>query len=411
MRHTRIGVRRVCVGGVVASLAACGGLLLGGPVGVSAAAKPPLVIGISMSLSGDFSPLAAPQLNGYRLWAQTVNAHGGILGRQVVLKVADDASNPTQAVSNYQNFISGDHVDLVFGPFSSLLTIPTAPIAKRYGYAFVEPSGGSPTIFSEHLNNVFFTQPAPILSSGNEFANYILSLPAKNRPKTAAYPTVDDPFTSPIVTQVRNRLQAAGIKTVYSKTYSTETVDLSPVVAGIVAAKPDLIVSGTGGADAVAEVKGFIQSKFNPKFLFFTGGPNDPSFKDQVGATNINGIFSTGDWFYLDKTTGNAAFVKAYVAKYGVAPAKIDSAAAEAYATGQVVELVAQRTGKVDNATIIKSLHKGTWPTVEGNLSWNADGSPNGEDIIVQWVNQQLAPVFPAHVAVTSPISKPPWGG
>jgi branched-chain amino acid transport system substrate-binding protein len=395
----------------MAVLTACGSLLLGVPAGASTSAKPPLVVGISMSLSGDFSALAAPQLNGYRLWAQTVNAHGGILGRQVVLKIADDASNPTQAVSNYQNLISGDHVDLVFGPFSSLLTIPTAPIAKRYGYAFIEPSGGSPTIFDAHLNNVFFTQPAPILSSGNEFASYILSLPPKERPKTAAYPTVDDPFTTPIVAEIQQRLQAAGIKTVYSKTYSTETVDLSPVVAAIVAAKPDLIVSGTGGADAVAEVNGFIQSKFNPKYLFFTGGPDDPSFKNQVGASNVNGIFSTGDWFYQDKTAGNAAFVKAYVAKYGGSAATIDSAAAEAYAAGQVVQLVAQRTGKVDNATIIKALHHGTWPTVEGNLSWNAAGAPNGEDIIVQWVNKQLVPVYPPHVAVTSPIAKPTWGG
>ncbi len=410
MRRSHTALLRV-FSGAAALLAAFGSLLLAGPVGASTSSKPPLVVGISMSLSGDFSPLAAPQLNGYRLWAQTVNAHGGILGRQVVLKIADDASNPTQAVSNYQNFISGDHVDLVFGPFSSLLTIPTAPIAKRYGYAFIEPSGGSPTIFNEHLNNVFFTQPAPILSSGNEFASYILSLPPKERPKTAAYPTVDDPFTSPIVAEIQQRLQAAGIKTVYSKTYSTETVDLSPVVAAIVAAKPDLIVSGTGGADAVAEVNGFIQSKFNPKYLFFTGGPDDPSFKNQVGASNVNGIFSTGDWFYQDKTAGNAAFVKAYVAKYGGTPATIDSAAAEAYAAGQVVQLVAQRTGKVDNATIIKALHRGTWPTVEGNLSWNAAGSPNGEDIIVQWVKEQLVPVYPPAVAVTSPILKPPWGG
>jgi branched-chain amino acid transport system substrate-binding protein len=409
MRRSHTSHLRVFAG-AAALLAAFGSVLIGGSAGASSS-KPPLVVGISMSLSGDFSPLAAPELNGYRLWAQAVNAHGGILGRQVVLKIADDASNPTQAVTNYQNFISGGHVDLVFGPFSSLLTIPTAPIAKRYGYAFVEPSGGSPTIFNEHLNNVFFTQPAPILSSGDEFANYILSLPAKDRPKTAAYPTVDDPFTSPIVTEIRDRLQAAGIKTVYSKTYSTETVDLSPVIAGIVAANPQLIVSGTGGADAVAEVKGFIQSKFNPKFLFFTGGPNDPSFKTQVGASNVDGIFSTGDWFYQDKTAGNAAFVKAYVAKYGGTPATIDSAAAEAYAAGQVIALVAQRTGKVDNATIIKELHKGTWPTVEGNLSWTANGSPTGKDIIVQWVTQELAPVYPPHVALTSPITKPPWGG
>ena len=399
----------VCLVGA-SVLAACGSSTPQSTASTSSPAKAPLVIGISTSLTGDFSDLSAPQLNGYKLWAATVNKNGGILGRQVVLKIADDASNPVQAVSNYQNFISGDHVDLVFGPFSSLLTIPTAAVAKRYGYAFIEPSGGSPSLFSEHLDNVFFAQPAPILSSGNEFANYILSLPASKRPKTAAYPTVDDPFTSPIVAEIRERLEQAGIKTVYSQTYSTETVDLSPVVAAIVAANPQLIVSGTGGPDAVAEVKGFIQAKFNPSYLFFTGGPNDPTFKTQVGPANVDGIFSTGDWFNQDKTAGNAAFVKAYVARYGGSAATIDPSAAEAYAAGQLVQLVAQHTGKIDNTTIIRALHRGVWPTVEGNLKWDASGSPEGQDVIVQWVNQQLLPVYPPATALTSPIMKPPWG-
>jgi branched-chain amino acid transport system substrate-binding protein len=364
-----------------------------------------------MSLSGDFATLADPALKGYKLWVDTVNAKGGLLGRKVSLKVVDDASNPTQVVSNYENLITADHVNLVFGPFSSLLTIPSATIAKRFGYAFIEPSGGAPQVFGLHLGNLFFAQPAPIISSGNAFADYILSLPASQRPRTAAYPSADDPFTLAIVGVIEQRLAAAGIKTVYSKVYAAETVDLSPVVTKLVAEKPDLIVSGTGGADAVAEVKGMVQSHWTPKFLFFTGGPNDPTFPAKVGAGNAAGIFSTGDWFTQAKTAGNAAFEKAYVAKYGGTAAAIDPAAAEAYACGQLLQLVAQRYGKIDNATIIAALHKGTWPTVEGNLSWDANGSPLGSDIVVQWVGGQLLPVYPSAAALAKPIAKPAWVG
>ena len=99
MKRSRTTHLRVC-SGAATLLALCGSLLLSGPVGASLT-KPPLVIGISMSLSGDFSPLAAPELNGYRLWAQTVNAHGGVLGRQVVLKIADDASNGPRVLRGY----------------------------------------------------------------------------------------------------------------------------------------------------------------------------------------------------------------------------------------------------------------------------------------------------------------------
>ena len=187
-----------------------------------------------MSLSGDFADLASPALKGYKLWAATVNANGGLLGRKVSLKVVDDASNPTQAVTNYENLITADHVDLVLGPFSSTLTIPTASVASRYGYAFIEPSGGAPQVFSLHLHDVFLAQPAPIISEGDAFADYILSLPASQRPRTAAYPTADDPFTEAIIGVIQQRLQAAGIKTVYSTVYAAETVDLSPVVTRLV---------------------------------------------------------------------------------------------------------------------------------------------------------------------------------
>jgi branched-chain amino acid transport system substrate-binding protein len=130
-----------------------------------------------------------------------------------------------------------------------------------------------------------------------------------------------------------------------------------------------------------------------------------------VGPANAEGIFSTGDWFSQAKTTGNADFIKAYVAKYGGTAADIDQTAAEAYACGQLLELVAQRTGKIDNATIISSLHAGTWPTVEGDLSWDADGAPKGDVILVQWVGGQLQPVYPQDQALTGPIGKPPWAG
>jgi branched-chain amino acid transport system substrate-binding protein len=364
-----------------------------------------------MSLSGDFAELADPAKKGYELWAATVNAKGGLLGRKVSLKIVDDTSSPTQVVSNYQNLINADQVDLVFGPFSSLLTVPAAAIANRFGYAFIEPSGGGPSVFDLHLHDLFLAQPAPVLSSGDAFADYILSLPASKRPKTAAYPSADDPFTSPIVARVRQRLEAAGIKTVYSQIYAAETVDLSPVVTRLVAEKPDLIVSGTGGPDAVAEVNGLIQSHWTPKFLFFTGGPNDPTFPSKVGAANAEGIFSTGDWFPEAKTAGNTDFTKAYVAKYGGKASGIDAAAAEAFACGQLLELVAQRTGKIDNATIISALHTGIWPTVVGNLSWDANGAPQGKDIVVQWVRRQLEPVYPPDGALASPIAKPAWAG
>src|SRR5260370_24846170 len=71
---------------------------------------PPLVIGVSISLSGDFADLAGPAKKGYELWAATVNAKGGLLRRKVSLKVVDDASNPTPVVTHYHNPLTADPV-------------------------------------------------------------------------------------------------------------------------------------------------------------------------------------------------------------------------------------------------------------------------------------------------------------
>jgi len=314
-------------------------------------------------------------------------------------------------VTNYTNLITKDQVDLVFGAFSTLLNAPAAAAANRYGYAFIEPAGGGPAIFDEKLHNVFFTQPAPVVDSADVFANYILSLPADQQPKTAAYPSLDDPFASPIADRVRQQFEAAGIQTVYNKLYPSETGDLTSIVTKIASLNPDIVVGGTQSEDAYSEVKAMVEQGFSPKFLFLTNGANDPiNFPDKVGANNVEGIFSDGDWFEGENSPGNAEFVAAYHQKYGSGP--VDSTSAEAYACGQILQAVVDKLHSLDNAKIIDALHQGSWPSVEGNLSWNDVGEPQGQDLLLEWVGGKLLPVYPASVAVASPeIPKPNWGG
>ncbi len=370
-----------------------------------------LKIGVSLSLSGDFSDSGKAAKRGYELWRDVINAHGGLLGKKVQLTILDDTSSPTQAATNYQNLITHNRVNFVFGPFSTLLTAPSATVAARYGYAFIEPAGGGPKVFALKLHNVFFAQPAPVLNSADIFAHYILSLPKAKRPKTAAYPSLDDPFASPIADRVRQLLEARGINTVYHDIYPAENVDMTPIVAKIQSAKPDAVIGGTQSNDAYAQIKAMIQLKFNPKFLFYTNGPNNPAeFPSKVGRANVKGIFSTGDWFPQEHSPGNKAFVKAFTKKYGGTPAQIDPTSAEAYACGQILQAVVTKLHSTSNAKIIATLHKGSWPSVEGRLRWNSIGEPQGSDLLLEWVGTKLYPVYPPKIALHKPTTpKPPW--
>src|ERR1022692_249941 len=220
-------------------LAACGS----GQPGSAAGAKPPILIGASLSLTGDFSADGLAFQRGYDLWVSDVNSHGGILGRQVKLIVLNDASSPTTVVSNYQKLISVDHVNLTFGPFSSLLTAPASTTVARYGYAMIEGAGSSPSTVARYgyamiegagsspdvfnvpsnkaVHNVFCPS-LPVKDYMVPFANWVKSLPASQRPKTAAYPMANDPFADPPVQAAQKILQSAGIKTVYSKIFPAE---------------------------------------------------------------------------------------------------------------------------------------------------------------------------------------------
>ncbi len=391
--------------------ATSGGTVASAPV-VQPTGKP-LVIGASVSLTGDFADPGKAVRAGYQLWADMVNAKGGLLGRKVVLKIVDDTSSPTQVVSNYQNLINKDKVDLVFGPFSSLLTVPASAVAKRYGYAFLESAGGGPKVFAQKLDNMFFVQPAPVVKSGDVFADWILSLPAADRPKTAAYAELDDPFSAPIAESIRSRFEAAGIKTVYKQIYPAETQDFSAIMAKVAAAKPDVLVSGTQSEDAYGQVKSLVQLKFSPKFMFMSNGANSPlEFPSKVGAANTTDILSAGDWFPGSTATGSAEFTAAYIKAHGGSADTIDNSSAEAFACGQLLEAVAAKTGKVDNATLISTLHQGSWPTLLGDLKWDAIGQPQGSFHLVQWQGGKLLPVFPADIAKAAPAyPKPSWGG
>jgi branched-chain amino acid transport system substrate-binding protein len=401
--------------GILAALVVVAGTAVWLAAGATATprAQGPIKIGISLSLSGDFSDSGKAVKRGYDLWASYVNAHGGVLGRQVQLKIVDDASSPNQVVTNYQTLITRDHVDLVFGPFSSLLTGPAATVANRYHYAFLEPAGGGPAVFALHLHNLFFVQPAPVVKCGDSFVAYLKTLPASQRPKTASYASLDDPFSSPIADAMRSQLQAAGVKTLYHTIYPAETTDLTPIIAKAIAPKPDMIIGGTQSDDAYAQVKALIQAKYSPKFLFYANGANSPTeFPSKVGAKNVNGIFSCSDWTPTEPSNGNSVFVAQYLKRYGGNKFQIDGSSAEAWSVGQLLQLAVKKTGTLDNQTIISTLHKGSWATVEGNLSWDANGQPNGNDLLVEWIHGKLLPVFPKQFALANPFSpKPPWGG
>jgi branched-chain amino acid transport system substrate-binding protein len=95
----------------------------------------------------------------------------------VQLVIKNDASSPTQVAANYQTLINSKHVNLLFGPFSSLLTAPAVQVAHRFGFAFVEGAGGAPSVFATKLNDLFDVS-LPVKDAVVPLVTWIKSLPA-----------------------------------------------------------------------------------------------------------------------------------------------------------------------------------------------------------------------------------------
>ena len=386
----------------------------------SAASSAPINIGASLSLHGDFSADGANFEQGYKLWAADVNAHGGINGRQVKLTILDDNSDPNQAVTNYTTLINTDHVDLTFGPFSSKLTTPASAVAARANYAFIEGAGGAPTVFNTPSNQAkhnVFDVSLPIADEMMPFVNYIASLPASQRPKTAAYPMADDPFADPPVQLAQQKLSALGVKTVYSKVFPAESTQYT-TQAGLVAAQhPDLVVLGSTDVPTVqAFMQAFAQQHYTPKLFIAAAGPDQGgAFTKAVGAGNATGMMVPNGWYPSVAIPASQAMVAEYVKQYGGTPSAVGADVAEAYSVGEVAAQAITATGGVDNAKIIAWLHSGqTLNTVQGTVKFDSLGqNGNADAFIFQWQDngKNFVQVLPQGAAGTVAIlaTKPAW--
>ncbi len=396
---TRRGWKAAALGGaLVLALAACGGGSSGDGDGDQASSEP-IRIGTSLPLTGEFSQPGKAAKEGYEVWQAMVNENGGLLDRDVELVVKDDASNQNTIVADYNALISQDKVDLLLGTFSSLLNLPASAVAERNQMLYVEPAGGSPDMFNRGFEYLFFAQQATADKQGKVFAEWVASLPEDERPKTAAYPTLDDPFAAPNVEGIRGMLEDAGIKTVYQETYAIDTKNFDTIVNAMKNADPDLVVHGAQFEDGIGMTRSMLKADFTPDMFFQT---NAPSFGDQftegIGEENTEGVIYAVSHSPTADTPGTKEFVAKYEEMFG--SGEVPEDAADAYAAGQVLQAAVEAVGSIDDQQALADwLHENEVDTILGPLSWDETGAPQGEFLIGQWQNGKPEIVLPEEAA------------
>jgi len=383
----------------------------GGGGGGGDAGGEPIKVGASLPLTGEFSEPGKAAKQGYEVWEAMVNDSGGLIdGRPVKMVIKDDQSNQNTIVADYNALISRDKVDLVLGTFSSLLNLPASAVAERNRMLFVEPAGGAPELFDRGFKFLFFAQQATADKQGEVWAKYVTELPEDQRPKTAAYPTLDDPFAQPTSEGIEAIFKKAGIKTVYRETYTIDNPNLDGIASAVKSRNPDVVVHGATFEDGVGMVRALRKAGFTPKMLYQTTAPSlGDQYSKAIGKEATEGVFYAVSHSKEAKTPGNDEFVAKYQEMFG--GDEVPEDAADAYATAQVLQAAVKGVGTIDRKRQLELadwLRENEVDTILGPLSWDDLGRPEGEFLVGQWQNGVPEIVLPKEAATSDKII-PGW--
>jgi branched-chain amino acid transport system substrate-binding protein len=383
----------------------------GGGGGGGDASGEPIKVGASLPLTGEFSEPGKAARQGYEVWEAIVNEQGGLIdGRPVQMVIKDDQSNQNTIVADYNALISRDRVDLLLGTFSSLLNLPASAVAERNRMLYVEPAGGAPELFDRGFRYLFFAQQATADHQGDLWAEWVAQLPEDQRPKTAAYPTLDDPFAQPTSAGIEAILKDAGIRTVYRETYTIDNPNLDGIANALKARNPDVVIHGATFEDGVGMVRALRKANFTPKMLYQTTAPSlGDQYSGAIGKQTTEGIFYGVSHSKEAETPGNKEFVAKYREMFG--GQEVPEDAADAYATAQVLEAAVKAVGTIDRERQIELadwLRENEVDTILGPLSWDDAGRPQGEFLIGQWQSGVPEIILPEAAATTDEII-PEW--
>jgi branched-chain amino acid transport system substrate-binding protein len=406
MRRLRWLVVALMAAGVLALVATgCGGDdSSSGSSSGGGASGGTMKVGASLPLTGEFSEPGKAAQQGYKVWEAMTNDSGGLLGRKVQMVIKDDASNQNTIVADYNALISKDKVDMLLGTFSSLLNLPASTVAERNRMLYVEPAGGSPDLFSRGYKYLFFAQQATANHQGDVWANYIAGLPADQKPKTAAYPTLDDPFAGPTSEGIEAILSKAGVKTVYRQTYTIDNANYDAIASSIKGKNADLVVNGATFEDGVGVVRSLLKVGYHPKWLYQTSAPSlGDQYAKAIGKENTEGVFYAVSHSIEAKTPGNKEFVAKYKEMFG--GTEVPEDAADAYAAAEVLSAAVKGVGSIDDQLKLADwIRSNSVDTILGPLSWNEDGSPKGQFLVGQWQNGKPEIVLPEDAATSDHV-------
>ena len=342
-----------------------------------ALAADPVKLGASLSLTGRFSDSAKYCQEGYLLWAEQVNAKGGIDGRPVQIVIYDDESNPDTGRVLAERLIDRDGAVAILGPYSSPITDAIGTAVERAQVPMIGTIASDSSIWNRRKLRWSF-QGFP--SSDYDHEGFLNTVKMKaGAAKKLAIIFEEAPFSIAAKDWAAGKAKEMGLS-VETYGYNPGAQDFRSIIERMVAAGTELVSMGGYYQPSIALTRQMIERGFNPVAYHFIQAA-DGVTKDALGA-NVEGIFGRSAWEASVDTPANKAFVESYKAKYNRVPSYHSAAA---YAAGQVFEAAIRAKGP-DPAAIREFLATQTIESVLGHFKVNAKGQQEGYHYLAtQW--------------------------
>jgi branched-chain amino acid transport system substrate-binding protein len=348
------------------------------PLAAFAQSGVPIKVGYAISQSGGLAGGGNSALLAQKIWEETVNARGGLLGRPVKLAYYDDQSNPATVPGLYQKLLDADKVDLVIGGFGTNMLAPAMPVVMQKNKMLIGLFGVA--VNAEFHYPKYFSmipvgpEPKRAMSKG-----FFETAAAQNpKPETVAIVAADAEFPINASEGARENIKALGLKVVYDRRYPPATVDFAPIVRAIQAANPDIVAIFSYPPDSVGFVRAVNEIGYKPKMI--GGGMvglQVTAVKTQLGPL-LNGFVNYEFWLPIEKMnySGVAEFLGRYQAR---APAAgVDPlgyyVAPWAFAQLQVLEQAIEATKSLDDDRLADYIRASSFKTLVGEVRFGAQG-------------------------------------
>lgn len=379
--------------------------------------KTEIVIGASRSLTG---PLAIQDESCfgpiYRMWAEEVNARGGIYVEEygkklpVRLQIYDDTSDMNTMINNLKKLMTQDKVDLLLAPISTAFLHAAAPIANQHEYMLIGAEGGAKDLEPMMASMPYFFS---LLNYARHQTEPLVDLLVEKEIKSAAIIFIADQHGIEYSGDLMPKLEMAGIDVVFSKSVPLGVQDVSALVEEAKAEGVEALLCCAYPSENFKVMGQCMESDYNPKVLLFGPGANLEVFINIFGPA-AEGVMAWGAW--NEKSSPGLADLAKRLTDFQGGERNIDWWGHSIYWSGlEILEQAIEEAGTLDNAKLKDVLRSGKkFDTVMGQVWFENGGIPAecypGQ--VGQWQNGIFEVVAPSNKKTADAVvPKPAWPG